>query len=51
MVLEMVALLSDNAEEVDIVWTAWKHAAVHKRTELILQINLNITYWPSSLYP
>ena len=27
----------------DIVWAAWKHAEVHKRTDVTLQITLNIS--------
>lgn len=51
MVLEMVAPQTGNAEGIDIVWPALKDAAVFfKNTELVLRTNLNISYWPSTLY-
>ena len=42
MMLETVDTLPDNAEGEDIVWTAWQHAEVRKRTGRALQTLLNI---------
>lgn len=42
MMLETVDTLPDNAEGEDIVWTAWQHAEVHKRTGRVLRTLLNI---------
>lgn len=43
MVLETVDTLPDNAEGEDIVWTAWQHAEVRKRTGRVLRTLLNIS--------
>jgi len=43
MMLETVDTLPDNAEGEDIVWTAWQHAEVHKRTGRVLRTLLNIS--------
>lgn len=37
----MIGTLSGKAEGEDIVWTAWQHAAVHKRTDKVLRALLN----------
>lgn len=43
MMPETVDTLPDNAEGEDIVWTAWQHAEVRKRTGRVLRTLLNIS--------
>ena len=59
MMLETVGISAGKAGDKDIVWTAWKHAAVHKRTDksvaTFIEQNesygfLRYVYWYFSFY-